>query len=345
MDRYSPRLPLELQETIIDMASTETLMACSLTCRMWSARSRKCLFEVVSLNSENADRFINLLLSSPSTALLVRHLLLKEIDWSDLRYKAREIILNGFHLVVELDIAFCMFDTLKEVTQLIASFPSLKRLHYERSSILIGPTFVDSTYPSVSKNLRVLEIYSRSCLSVIDWLIASHSLPTIETVEFTSHGLGIVMNEFHKLLRKLGSSLKSLKFTIIPGMSPTCFDDFNLLQNTALETLSLQTESCPKWIPDLLAAWIPQFLAQVTLPQLANLRIVLTENAMKDMDWTLVETIVCQPMRLPRLRVVHIEIEDVFEDYVSSCSNFLEAALPVLTERGFLVVSSNQVSE
>ncbi|KAL6304927.1 hypothetical protein BKA93DRAFT_238952 [Sparassis latifolia] len=78
-------LPPELVDLILDhfFDDDPTLIACSLTCRMWGARTRRCIFRTVTLkDAEDYLTFEGLLKESPDLGSCVRNLAIGSCDQS-----------------------------------------------------------------------------------------------------------------------------------------------------------------------------------------------------------------------------------------------------------------------
>lgn len=248
MESHGP-LPFELQEAIIDAVSRDTLKACNLTCRAWSAHSRKRLFENVFLSMRNVDGFIDLFLASPDLAHLVRwlvcdtlkdtrslpllathltqvrHLTLLSFKlWDSLGNEARETILNGFPLVDRLTLSLMVFNNTEVVAQLLSAFPLVKHLQYKNCATtarIPDNRFNSEPVPSALEHLRTLKVFDIDIRVLINWVLTLHPLPPIESVEFTGWRLrDLTDSGLHTLLRRLGSFLKSLSLGITFRQTP-----------------------------------------------------------------------------------------------------------------------------
>jgi len=337
IERRGPRLPLELQEAIIDVASTDTLKMCRLTCKTWSARGRKRLFAAITLSPGNIDSFLRLLSTSPDIGLLARHLGLHELSWCDLGDEKREAILNGFPLVYGLYVGFCQFSTVEQVVRVVSSFPCLKHLYDSGNRTMLPAPVSDgrrsSELPSALQHLCVFKVFCSSSM-ILDWFLTLQSLPPIETFRYAGWFMrSLIDNGVHLLLSRLGSSLKDLGMLLVDNpekdVSYEVQNNFTLSQNTSLQHLQIHAP----------CSFIPEILAQITSDKLAELKLDLTEYAMSHMDWTRVESILCQSMWSKTLSTVHIEVEveDVPRD---SCLIIVKEALPVIAARGILVVTA-----
>jgi len=132
------------------------------------------------------------------------------------------------------------------------------------------------------------------------------------------------------LLRRLRLSLKTLGISIGEEAPFDCeLNGFNLSQNIALQNFSMKVPG----------PCVPRLLAQITSDKLANLRIGLSKEATKEVDWTRVQSILCQPMWSSTLRTVKIAIRDLKADIDAHYLNFMKAALPVLADSITLAVS------
>lgn len=241
MEHRGPRLPLELQEAIIDEAPAQSLKACSLTCKALALRSRMRLFQAISLNEENVDSFLHFLSVSPGTAIRVRSLRLSglvdcrpllwlvthvprirrlhlhSVDWCDWEDELRRAILTGLPFVDTLVLQGVAFEYWQETAQLVSAFPLLNSLDSDRCLITFhegNPPFSDPRsrfkFPSALKHLRALKVFE-NCSILIRWILTFPSLPPIQSIEFTCSTLrDLIGSGLNILLQVLGSSLKSL---------------------------------------------------------------------------------------------------------------------------------------
>jgi hypothetical protein len=224
-------LPVELYRLIIDILydDTDTLKACSLTCKTFLHLSRYHLFYDIYLYRGNDTKsFLDTIGSihptSPGT--YVRHLSLEVQDgWPnipllttrlpnvtslDLNFNFNEdetgrlMMLSGFQKITFLNLDFCWFKTSAEMNEFIVSFPLLEHLCCPRLEWL---KYAEPTIPLPhSINKITLAAYHST---FFDQLLSLERRP-IRAIEL-SKITGNFMNELNKLLKTLGSQLEDLQ--------------------------------------------------------------------------------------------------------------------------------------
>jgi hypothetical protein len=243
----SLRLPFELCEAVVDnleMGEDEvTLRACSLTCRAFLHASRRCLFYNVSLDSARiAERFLHIICSTNSSTTptpFIRKLSIVEgrnwhkfetrwlnealpilmtrlvkvtvlelyfLMWGLLDNAAQTMMISGFQTVKVLSM-HGKFETSEQMSQFIASFPSLTNLScsemYQEED-----TAPETSYTPLPRGLKTITLNSFQSI-FFDRLLSLESLPDVHTINFkymcpdNTRGAG-------KLLKTLGSSLEHL---------------------------------------------------------------------------------------------------------------------------------------
>jgi hypothetical protein len=227
-------LPVELYKLIIDILrdDTDTLKACSLTCKTFLHLSRYHLFYNIRLyGGDHTERFLDIIgsvHSSTSPCTYVRYLTLSHHGWMnkalplliphllnvtnlELHFKwnglddtQRVMMLSAFQKVTYLDLYYCWFNTSVQMNELIASFPLLEHLRCSSN----WSKYAEPTIPLPQGiNKITMPTYH---LTFFDQLLSLEPHPNVRAIAFS--GLdGRFMEEANKLLKTLGSHLEDLQ--------------------------------------------------------------------------------------------------------------------------------------
>ena len=236
------RLPTEVCELVIGNIDDEpTLRACSLACRAFLPASRRSLFYLVDIfDRETAEQFLRIICSIPSSTSpcrYIHHLCLEEgrwgyqnlwlnkalpvlaerlldvkildldhVLWNQLDNIGQTAILSGFMRVKWLDTGFSKFESSGQMSQFIASFPSLVDLSCSQTRWAFdGP--LTSALP---QGLRTITLDSDNSL-FFHRLLSRELHPSVRTLKFY-HMFQEDTASVGMLLKTLGSSLEELDF-------------------------------------------------------------------------------------------------------------------------------------
>jgi hypothetical protein len=242
---YSPILPLELCELVIDLIDNQdALHASSLACKAFLPSCRRHLFYHIRLYSRRiAERFFHSISSMPSPISPyrhIRHLRLREeqryerqwvnnalpllatldviileldcVKWSQLDQTGQASLLSGFQKVKRLETSYGSFDTSEQMSQFIGSFPLLAELSCSQTNWTDNaPTALLISLPHSLHTITLAACQSR----LFHQLLTLESPPHVRSVSF-QHMDSKYMESVSMFLEALGSNLEELDLGDVP---------------------------------------------------------------------------------------------------------------------------------
>jgi hypothetical protein len=231
-------LPVELYGLIIGHLhdDTDTLKACSLTCKTFLHLSWYHLFNAICLDGgPDTKRFLDNISihSSTSPCTYIRYLVLQEEhEWlnnanalsllttrlpnvtslqlsfqlNGLDDTQRAMILSGFQKVTFLDLDDCWFHTFAQMTEFIASFPLLKHLGCSSDTDWSKYEEPMTPLPQSINKITLRDYHSK----FFDQLLNLEPHPNVRVIELLEM-TGKSMKEVNKLLKTLGSHLEDIQ--------------------------------------------------------------------------------------------------------------------------------------
>jgi hypothetical protein len=243
-------LPQEMTDAIIDNLhdDSESLMACSTVCKVWTVPARRHLFESVSTCSKDIARF---LISGRAIIPFIRHFELEDFQtrglkkwndhlpllakehfdcvqsltlsiflWNRTIPEAKRTILTQFTGIVCLRLSEVDVGGFSDLTHLISAFPYLESLALDYVK------WVDADSPRQPRffphNLHTLETRASGAGLILEWLLSSENVPPLHTL-YIHHDATIPSNVLDKLLPVLSSSLKKFQICFDGMLLSFCF--------------------------------------------------------------------------------------------------------------------------
>ncbi|CAL1716744.1 unnamed protein product [Somion occarium] len=297
--RVAPRLPQELIEQIIDelYSDLEALQACSLTASAWLPRSRRHLFNSLSLHPDNyatiEERFSTASLSSyihrlwiscggrnedevpiPRDEELtvsvlscfhkVSQMELHNMRWDNLRFDVQDYFATRYTSLTIFDLYDVEFQNLDDLLRLVRGFYNVHSLQLRKvwwETETDPPTIV----PSPPLHLRELMVYeTSSSASFIIGLFGTTHPENLQRIA-VDWGDGDDLAILDDFVQSAGPSLRTLEVDL-SWHAPLAPLDLRLntdLRDVWLDGLLLDEPNSPAAFQP---TWIPSLLNSITSP-------------------------------------------------------------------------------